>query len=164
MFFCHISHAIEEDISSSSLSSVLEITLSYHFCENLNGTSGFQLCPELILCYSSPYQKTPRESWSRRSANIPVSIGKIITSAQIPGPRGTHPEPSGHRNKGRSGDKILPVSDCTPEHRVTMPQLYISKFLLERTGLPGVLTHRLAEGTSHSQRQQNQLTPEITRW
>jgi hypothetical protein len=31
-------------------------------------------------------------------------------------------------------------------------------------GLTGVLTHRLAGGTSHSERQQDQLTPQITRW
>jgi chromosome segregation ATPase len=45
-----------------------------------------------------------------------------------------------------------------------VPQLSIPKFLPERTGLPGVLTHRLTGGTNHSQRQQDQLTPEITRW
>jgi hypothetical protein len=45
-----------------------------------------------------------------------------------------------------------------------VPQLSILKILLERTGLPGVLEHRLAGGTSHNQRQQDQLTPEITRW
>jgi hypothetical protein len=44
-----------------------------------------------------------------------------------------------------------------------VPQLSIPKFLLERTGLPGVLTHRLAGEKSHSQRQQDQLTLEITR-
>jgi hypothetical protein len=31
-----------------------------------------------------------------------------------------------------------------------VPQLSIPEFLPERTGLPGVLTHRLAGGTSHS--------------
>ena len=45
-----------------------------------------------------------------------------------------------------------------------VPQLYIPKYHLERAGLPGVQTHRLAGGTSHSQRQQDQLTTEITRW
>ena len=41
-----------------------------------------------------------------------------------------------------------------------VPQLSIPKFLPERTGLSGVLTHRLAGGTSHSQREQDHLTPE----
>jgi hypothetical protein len=36
-----------------------------------------------------------------------------------------------------------------------VPQLSIPKSLQERTGLPEVLTHRLAGGTSHSQRQQD---------
>ena len=46
---------------------------------------------------------------------MPVSTGKTITSAQIPGPRGTHPEPSGDMNQGKSGDRILWVSFCTPK-------------------------------------------------
>jgi hypothetical protein len=41
-----------------------------------------------------------------------------------------------------------------------VPQVSIPKFLLKRTGLTGVLTHRLAGGTSHSQREQDHLTPE----
>jgi hypothetical protein len=45
-----------------------------------------------------------------------------------------------------------------------MPQLSMSKFLKEKTGLPRVLTYRLAGGTSYSQRQEYQLKPEITRW
>jgi hypothetical protein len=44
----------------------------------------------------------------------------------------------------------------------SVPQLSIPNFLPERTDLPGVLTHRLAGGISQSQRQQNQLTQEIT--
>ena len=46
---------------------------------------------------------------------------------------------------------------------LSVPQLSIPKFLPERTGLPGLPTHRLAGGTIHSQRQQDLLTPEITR-
>jgi hypothetical protein len=44
-----------------------------------------------------------------------------------------------------------------------VPQFSIPKFLLEITGLTGLLTHRLAGGTSNSQREQDQLTEEITR-
>ena len=100
------------------------------------------------------------KSWSPRSADTPVRTGKTITSAQIPGPRGTCPEPSGHRNsRGQdpSGFCLLPGAD-------PVPQLSIPQFLPERASLPGVLTHRLAGGTSHSQRQQDQLKPEMTRW
>jgi hypothetical protein len=39
-----------------------------------------------------------------------VSTGKTTTSAQIPGPRGTCPEPSGHRNQATARDRIPPVS------------------------------------------------------
>ena len=54
------------------------------------------------------------ESWSPRSANRPVSTGKT-TTLQIPGPRETHPEPSGHGNQGTPRDRILPVFVCAPE-------------------------------------------------
>jgi hypothetical protein len=40
----------------------------------------------------------------------PVSKGKTITSAQIPGPKGTCTEPSGHRKQGTARDRILLVS------------------------------------------------------
>ena len=42
----------------------------------------------------------------------------------------------------------------------------VQKFHQERAGLPGVLTqaYRPTGGTSSSQRQQEHLTPEITRW
>jgi hypothetical protein len=88
--------------------------------------------------------------------DMPVSTNKITTSAQIPGRRRTHPEASGHRNKriGQDPSRFF-------LHPVALFSL--SKFLSERTGLPGVLTNRLARGTSHSQRQQDKLTPEITR-
>jgi hypothetical protein len=43
-----------------------------------------------------------------------------------------------------------------------MPQHSIPKFIQERAGLPGVLTHRLAGGTSHRQSQKDQKTLEIT--
>jgi len=43
-----------------------------------------------------------------------------------------------------------------------VPQLSVSKSRWERAGLPGVLTHGFIGGTSHSQRQQDQLTPQIT--
>jgi hypothetical protein len=45
-----------------------------------------------------------------------------------------------------------------------VPMLSITKFYLDRTGLSGVLTYRLVGGTSHSQRQQDKLTLQITRW
>jgi DUF438 domain-containing protein len=44
-----------------------------------------------------------------------------------------------------------------------VPKNSISKPYQEKTDLPGVLTHRLTGGTSDIQRQQDQLTPEITR-
>lgn len=90
-----------------------------------------------------------------------MSTGKTTISSQIPGPRGTYPEPSGHRNKGIAGD---PFGFCLCTITDPVPQLSIPKFLPKRIGLQGVLTHRLAEETSHSQRQHDQLIPEITRW
>jgi hypothetical protein len=44
-----------------------------------------------------------------------------------------------------------------------VPQLSIPRLLPERTGVPGVLTNRLVGEISHSQRQQEELIPEIIR-
>jgi hypothetical protein len=55
------------------------------------------------------------ECWSSRSADLLVSTGKTTASAQIPGPRETYPEPSGHRNQGTARDRILPVFIYTQE-------------------------------------------------
>jgi hypothetical protein len=44
-----------------------------------------------------------------------VSTGKTTTSAQVSGPRGTCPEPSGYRNQGTNRDRNLLVSICTLE-------------------------------------------------
>jgi hypothetical protein len=44
-----------------------------------------------------------------------VRTGKTTTSVQIPGPTGTYPEPSGHRNQGTARNRILLVSICTLE-------------------------------------------------
>jgi hypothetical protein len=45
-----------------------------------------------------------------------------------------------------------------------VPQISIIIFILERTCLSEILTHRLARGISHNQRQKDELTPEIIRW
>ena len=57
-----------------------------------------------------------------------------------------------------------PSSFCLCPRADPVPQLSIPKFLPERTGLPRMLTDRLTGGTNHSQRQQDQLTPEKIRW
>jgi hypothetical protein len=46
---------------------------------------------------------------------IPLGESWSPRSAQISGPRGTHPEPSGHRKKGTARDRILLGSVCNPE-------------------------------------------------
>jgi hypothetical protein len=88
------------------------------------------------------------ESWSPKSADTPESTGETTTSVQIP------------VKKKRDLSRAI----RTWEPGNGWPQLVIPKFLLERTHLPGVLTSRLTRGKSHSQRQQVQLTLEITRW
>jgi hypothetical protein len=57
--------------------------------------------------YSIPKYCWERESGSPRSADKPVSTGKTTTSVQIPGPRGTCPETSGHRNQRTACDLNL---------------------------------------------------------
>ena len=97
------------------------------------------------------------KNWSPRSASTTVSTGKTTTSV----PRDVHratrtQEPRYIQGQDPPGFGLQPCAK--PE-----PQLSIFKFLLKRTGLLGILTQRFAGVTSHTQRQQNYLTPEISR-
>ena len=67
------------------------------------------ICAQSWSCATA--QIPPGESWSPSNAERPVRTGKITTS-QIPGPRGTCPEPSGRRNQGTSRDRILLFSSA----------------------------------------------------
>jgi hypothetical protein len=87
----------------------------------------------------------------------PVSAGRITTAAQRnPARTLKAQEPRSCPGEESFGFYLHPRDDPAP-------QLFIPKFLSEIIGFPGVLKHRLTGGTSHSQRQQDQLTPEITR-
>ena len=79
--------------------------------------------------------------------------GKTSTSAQTPGQRATHAEPTEPRNQGTAGDRIVLDSACTLALAEYVPMISIPKFLLEKNGFSGVLTHRLAGETSLRQRQ-----------
>jgi hypothetical protein len=131
---------------------MLEVEIQRH------SFGGFSLCLELILCHSAPYPKTAwtelvsqdclhtcehhhfcSNSWCRRDPPRAIRTW----------------EPRNIWGQDLFGFHLHPGAN-------SVLQLSIPKFLLETTGLPGVLTYRLAGGTSHSQRQQDQLTPEIT--
>jgi hypothetical protein len=75
----------------------------------------FHVKLRIVLFMICNFKIPSGESWSPKIADTPESTGETITSTQIPGPRGTHPEPSGQRNKGTARDRILPVSVFTPE-------------------------------------------------
>jgi hypothetical protein len=59
-----------------------------------------------------------------------VNTYKTTTSAQIPDPRGSHPESSQHRNQGTTRDRILPVSVCALE--LTLCHRYPYKISYQR--------------------------------
>jgi hypothetical protein len=63
-----------------------------------------------------------------------------------------------------SWDGIFPVHSAPRDW--ALKELLVYKFHQERDGLPGVLTqdYRPTGGTSSSQRQQEYLIPELTRW
>jgi hypothetical protein len=88
--------------------------------------SSFCLRPELICAAKLHTQIPPGENWSPRSAYIPANTGKTTISLQIPSPRGTLPEPSGHRKQGLAGDRILLVSLCTPELTLYQSSPYLN--------------------------------------
>jgi hypothetical protein len=74
------------------------------------------ICAQSWFCTIELHtQIPPGDSWSLRSAYIPVSTDKTTTSLQIPGPTGILTEPSGQRNQGLARDRILLVSICTPQ-------------------------------------------------
>ena len=68
----------------------------------------------------------------------PVITGKTSTSAQTPGQRATHAEPTEPRNQGTAGDRIILDSACTLVLAQYVPMISIPKFLLERHGFSGV--------------------------
>ena len=71
--------------------------------------SDFYLCPELTLGNSSPNPNTARTELVFQECYTSVSTSMTNTSAQIPGQRGTHPEPSGTMNQGTAEHRILLV-------------------------------------------------------
>jgi hypothetical protein len=91
-----------------------------------------------------------------------VSTDKTTISVEI----STQEEPA--QSHQETGTKEQPRKDpsgfCLHPGADPVPELSIPKILLERSGFIGVRIHRLAEGISHIQRLQDQLTPEITRW
>jgi hypothetical protein len=102
----------------------------------------------------------PRVLKHLRAQVRPPILLKFLTQ------EGPHPKPSGHRSQGTARDSQIqdPSGFCLCPWADHVPQLSIPKFVLKRTALPGVLTNKLTGGTRHSQRQQNHLTPQITRW
>ena len=73
-------------------------------------------------------------------------------------------EHNGHKNSGVSGTGSFRSPSVSRAWDV--PEHCVYKFLQKRSGLPGVQAqaYRPTGGTSSSQRQQEHLTPEITRW
>jgi hypothetical protein len=84
--------------------------------------------PGMMLCHTLHTQIPSGESLSLRNENTPVSTARTPTSAEIPGPRGTCPVPSGHRIQGTAEDRILHVSLCILElnlcHRSPYPNSF----------------------------------------
>ena len=76
---------------------------------------------------------------------VPLSIGKTTTSAQIPGPRWT-PHRAIRTQESRNSQGQDPLGRLLHTRADPVPQLSIPKFLPEKTGLPGVVAHRLAGG------------------
>jgi hypothetical protein len=81
-----------------------------------NGSLLISICTQKWSCTTEPHTQIPLgERRSPMRAYTPTSTGKTTTSLQIPGPRATLTESSGHRNQGSARNMILLVSICTPE-------------------------------------------------
>ena len=112
---------------------------------------------------SSPYPNPtgrklvpPRALTYLRAQVRPPLLLKYLVQV---GPAQNHQDTGTKEHLGTGSFLFLSVLGADP-----VPQLSIPKFYLERAGLPEGLTLRLTVGTSHSQREQDQLTPGITRW
>jgi hypothetical protein len=102
------------------------------------------------------------ESWPPKSADMPVITGKTTTSAQILAkerPAQSHQDTGSKEQPGTGSFWFPPIPVADPVAQFSVP-----KFLPEKIGIPGVLKCRIAQGTSHGQKKQEQLTTEITNW
>jgi hypothetical protein len=125
--------------------------------------SGFCLCLELILCHRVPYPNSARKELAYQELRQACEHRWDHHFSSNSWPQRDPPrairtqEPRINWGHDFSGFCLHPRAD-------PVPQFSIPKFLPERSGLPGVLTHMLEGQRSHNQRKQDQLTPEITRW
>jgi hypothetical protein len=142
------------------LSEILEMSLNTAFKKKRESLL-VSICTWNWLCVTVLHTLIPLgESWSPRSVDTPESTGETNTSVLVSGPRRTYPEPSEHRNEGIARDKILLVSVCAPELNICHSSAYpnpVHRELFSQECWP-------IGGTIHSQRQQDQLTPQISRW
>ena len=65
-----------------------------------------------------PSMHKPYQERAPRRALTPKLKGDITTFTPVTVQRGTYPENTGHRNSRAAGDRILPVSICTPHLRL----------------------------------------------
>jgi hypothetical protein len=128
----------------------------------MDDPSGFHLCPEQTLYHSSPYLLLPG-----LGACLPGVLTHLGAQVRHLFFSNTWPKRDPFRAIRIQGPRNWkghdPSSFCLCHAADNIPQLSISKSLQERNGLPGVLTHNLIGGPRHSERQQDQKTPETTR-
>ena len=96
----------------------------------------------------------PRVITHQRAQVRPQLVLKFLAQK---GPTQSHQDTSTNEHPGQDTSSFHQYPEIDPVSQLSKP-----KFLLERIGLLGVLTHRLRGETSH--RQQDQLTPEIRIW
>lgn len=125
--------------------------------------SGLGLCRELTLCHSSPYPCPTRRELVSQECQQASEHRWDQHFCSNSWPKRNQPRAI-RTQEPRNSQGQDPSGFCLHLRADPVSQLSIPKFLPEITGLPGVLTYSLAGGTSHSQRQQDQLTQEITRW
>lgn len=121
---------------------------------------------ETTLCHNPIHFILAQRKLSSMRVDISKLTSETTTVTSIRGPCGTYPGPSGFINHRVARDIIIPVSICTPEltlcHTPPHPKLTQTKFDPDEHQL--TQEHRFTGGKSSSQRQQDQLIPEITRW
>jgi hypothetical protein len=154
---CALNH--QDVYLSSPNSQVQKITLTTCLTPSVPKADAVTQHPSESFATLLHTQILPGESWSPRSVNTSVSTHFSSNSEhERVAPRIIRTQ------EVRKSLGLDPSGFCLHPEANPVTQFSVLKFLPERTGFPGVLTHRLPGGTSHSQRYRDQLTPEITRW
>lgn len=103
----------------------------------------------------------PRDHLSPKSVDTPKITDETTATAPKPGPNGTYPEPTRHRNPRTAENTIDSVSICTVE--LSLYHSSAAQYGLKIAGLPGVLIQLASQVHRRDKLQSKTARPANTR-